>query len=164
MKKARSLCKGVLGFFIAAIFIAKAICTPEFWTRCKTFGGLSPTHEPWPQNNLLFAEQLALEIAKRFLLSVRHLPMIGGLFLEHLKNHSSIAISGILSRLVFRPQLKHEDSGSFQKSNAQISTPSSLPLRNLHTSEKIHSGACDQRGEELCPRKYHWRLGAAFEE
>jgi len=63
------VCKGVLGFCVATVFIAKAICTPQFWTRCKTFGGLSPRHEPWPQGELQIAEQMALEIAKRILLS-----------------------------------------------------------------------------------------------
>jgi len=51
-------CKGFLGFCVASIFIAKAICTPQFWIRCRTLSFLTPGLELWSQNNLRMSEQM----------------------------------------------------------------------------------------------------------
>jgi hypothetical protein len=47
-----------LGFCVASIFIAKAICTPQFWIRCRTLSFLTPGLELWSQNNLRMSEQM----------------------------------------------------------------------------------------------------------
>jgi hypothetical protein len=126
----KTLLKGILG---AAAFIGRAICTPKVWHRHKTFSSLCPVLESWPESDLLTAKQMAREIARRILISVRLLPVIGGHFLDHLKKHASFPTFGRLSRSVFQRQSKHEDlehmdSGSCSSSDAK--NPESSTSKN----------------------------------
>ena len=120
-----SLCSlGVCGLFVAAIFIAKAICIPQFWIRYKTFWSLIPCHEPLPQDDLQIAKWMALEIAKRILLRVRQLPAIGGHFLCHLKTKTNCSIFGLPSHWAYPRQPKCEHS--CQKSDAKNEVSSTV--------------------------------------
>ena len=125
--------KGLLGFCVVAAFILKAICTPQVWTRYKTFSSLTPHFgEPWPESDLLIVKRASREIAKRLLLSIRQLPTIAGYFLIHLKKQSRHSIYRLLSHLVFQRQSKHGDWDSCPPSDAKKSL--------LPNAEKVSRG------------------------
>jgi hypothetical protein len=136
---------GFIGFFVAFGFIAKALCTLQFWIRHRTFSSLSPYLSQVPQDDLPIANWMALEIAKRILLSVRQLPAIGGHFLCHLKTKTSCSIFGLPSRLACPRQPEYGDS--CQKSDVKTPFPSSVekqPCNPLKTNENRYKILVDK--------------------
>jgi hypothetical protein len=120
-----------VGLAVATFFILRAICTPQFWRRYRTSSSLIPRLEPWPKNAGQIANELALEIAKRILLSVRQIPVIGGHFLDHLKTSPNWPKFGRHLGTAYQQQSEHGDFDSCPQSDASKTLVSSAKNKSV---------------------------------
>jgi hypothetical protein len=104
-----------IGIIITPVLLVKIFCTPRFWKQNKTWRGLHSSPEAWHGDQWQCAEQTVWEIARRILLILCQVEIVGGFVLGHLKSVLRPSKLARYSRSVDPQQSKCEVRDSSKK-------------------------------------------------